>query len=144
MGTRFSVLMADDDLDDQVLMQHAFEENAIPAILNFVDDGVELLKYLHNKKEENNLPSIILLDMNMPRMGGKEALKLIKEDSTLKKIPVIIFSTSDQDMDIESSYELGASGYFTKPSGYLPLVALVKGLKTYWFESVKLPHLNKV
>ena len=100
-----------------------------------------MFEYLNEKMNNGRLPSIILLDLNMPRMGGKEALQKIKSDEVLKKIPVIIFSTSSLDTDIEHCYEYGASSYITKPSGYLHLVAIAKNLNKYWFESVNLPPI---
>src|SRR5580698_7443193 len=101
MNSGYVVLMADDDNEDKMLMKHAFEENQLPATLHFVEDGVQLLEYLKQQGNTGRLPSIILLDLNMPRMGGKEVLQKIKADDVLKKIPVIIFSTSNLDADIE-------------------------------------------
>ena len=141
MSSGYLVVMADDDNEDQLLMKHAFEENNLPATLHFVEDGVELFEYLEKQGPSGKLPSLILLDLNMPRMSGKEVLQKIKADAVLKKIPVIIFSTSSLDSDIEHCYEFGASSYITKPSGYSHLVTIAKNISNYWFESVDLPPI---
>ena len=142
MNGGYLILMADDDNEDKLLMKHAFEESKLSATLEFVEDGVELFEYLEKRLSTGRLPSIILLDLNMPRMGGKEVLQKIKAHNLLKKIPVIIFSTSSLGADIEHCYEIGASSYITKPSLYSHLVIIAKSISKYWFESVNLPLLS--
>jgi two-component system response regulator len=139
----FSVLMVDDDNDDKMLFKYAFEQSNFAADLKFVADGVELFEYLEKCIAQENkeiLPSIILLDLNMPRMDGKEALRLLKNNPEMRKIPVIIFSTSNSDKDIAGSYELGANSYVIKPSSLSKLIHFATCIKTYWMETVILPQ----
>ncbi len=145
MNSNFSVLVADDDHDDKMLLKLAFQENKLTDKLSFVDDGAALMQYLGEcgkGKENTQYPSIILLDLNMPRMDGREALQRIKADNALSKIPVIIFSTSNIEQDIENSYKLGANSYITKPSEFLQLVDIVHNIHSFWCEAVALPILS--
>ncbi|MGB0985821.1 MAG: response regulator [Pseudoalteromonas spongiae] len=141
---RINILMADDDEDDRLLTQDALEESRVINNLYFVNDGVELLAYLNNQapfedKQKYPRPNIILLDLNMPRMDGREALKLIKENAALRSIPVIILTTSKQEEDKLRGYDLGAASYITKPVTFEGLVELMKQLGKYWIEIVELP-----
>lgn len=137
------VLMADDDNDDCLLVKMAFEESGLDGELRFVEDGQALLDYLYREGEyaDSDLPrpSLILLDLNMPRKSGKEVLRAIKEDPLLRSIPVIILSTSDALEDIRSSYELGASSYISKPGNFHGLVEMMESIGRYWFSTVQLP-----
>jgi CheY-like chemotaxis protein len=138
------VLVADDDQEDCLLIQEAFKEGLLINGLRFVQDGEELLDYLHHQgKYQEPLssprPGIILLDLNMPRMDGREALKEIKADPDLKKIPVLVFTTSRDEEDIYRSYNLGANSFITKPVSFSGLIEAVKSLGKYWFEIVELP-----
>ena len=145
MRDSFSILVADDDHDDKMLLKLAFQENKLTHPLHFVDDGVALMDYLGDcgtGKPNAEYPSIILLDLNMPRMDGREALHRIKADSTLQKIPVIIFSTSSVEEDIEFSYGLGANSYITKPSEFLQLVEIVHNINAFWCDVVALPTIS--
>ncbi len=135
--------MADDDNDDKMLFKYAFEQGTNLSDLKFVSDGVELFEYLEKCLYQNNgglLPSIILLDLNMPRMDGKETLRLLKTNAELKKIPVIIFSTSNAERDVALSYELGANSYVIKPSSLSKLIHFAANIKNYWMETVLLPQ----
>ena len=141
---RINILMADDDEDDRLLTQDALEESRVINNLYFVNDGVELLAYLNNQapfedKQKYPRPNIILLDLNMPRMDGREALKLIKENAALRSIPVVILTTSKQEEDKLRGYDLGAASYITKPVTFEGLVELMKQLGKYWIEIVELP-----
>ncbi|MCF6458858.1 response regulator [Pseudoalteromonas sp. MMG024] len=141
---RINILMADDDEDDRLLTQDALEESRVINNLYFVNDGVELLAYLNNQapfedKQKYPRPNIILLDLNMPRMDGREALKLIKENAELRSIPVVILTTSKQEEDKLRGYDLGAASYITKPVTFEGLVELMKQLGKYWIEIVELP-----
>ncbi len=141
MDGLFQVLMADDDKDDRFLMRTAFKENGIPDSLMLFEDGVLLLNYLDEIGGNGSLlPSLILLDLNMPRLNGLEVLSRIKTNEVFRKIPVIIFSTSDRDIDVHKAYELGANSYIAKHADYEKLVELVKSLQMYWWQIVKLPH----
>lgn len=139
--------MADDDEDDRLLTQDALTESRVLNELHFVEDGVELLEYLERKgkfeqKDTSPRPGLILLDLNMPRMDGREALQAIKANPCLKGIPVVILTTSKQEEDMVKGYDLGAASYITKPVTFDGLVELMKALGKYWVEFVELPNTN--
>lgn len=139
-----TILIADDDADDRQLVAEAFEEAKILNGLRFVEDGVELLEYLqrrgkYKEPDSSPRPGLILLDLNMPRMDGREALGLIKADRNLRSIRVIIMTTSKAEQDIVQSYDLMASSYITKPVRFESLVDVVKTIGKYWLEIVELP-----
>ena len=139
-----TILMADDDEDDRLLTQDALAESRVLNELHFVEDGVELLEYLERKgkfvdKTTSPRPGLILLDLNMPRMDGREALEAIKANPNLKGIPVVILTTSKQEEDMVKGYNLGAASYITKPVTFDGLVDLMKTLGKYWVEFVELP-----
>ncbi len=139
-----TILMADDDEDDRLLTQDALAESRVLNELHFVEDGVELLEYLERKgkfedKSISPRPGLILLDLNMPRMDGREALQAIKAHPNLKGIPVVILTTSKQEEDMVKGYNLGAASYITKPVTFDGLVELMKTLGKYWVEFVELP-----
>jgi CheY-like chemotaxis protein len=131
-----TILMADDDLDDQLLVQDAFSEKCSCIQLNFVNNGNELLEYL---KEVVILPGLILLDINMPTMGGLEALKRIKSDPRLVNIPIIIFTTSGNKDVILESYCKGANSFIIKPESFGALVDIIDTVSKYWCNIVALP-----
>lgn len=137
--------MADDDEDDRLLTQDALTESRVLNELHFVENGVELLEYLERKgkfeqKDTSPRPGLILLDLNMPRMDGREALQAIKANPCLKGIPVVILTTSKQEEDMVKGYDLGAASYITKPVTFDGLVELMKALGKYWVEFVELPN----
>ncbi|MEI8704404.1 response regulator [Pseudoalteromonas sp. B62] len=139
-----TILMADDDEDDRLLTQDALAESRVLNELHFVEDGVELLEYLERRgkfedKAASPRPGLILLDLNMPRMDGREALEAIKSNPNLKGIPVVILTTSKQEEDMVKGYNLGAASYITKPVTFDGLVELMKTLGKYWVEFVELP-----
>ncbi|ALQ07321.1 MULTISPECIES: response regulator [Pseudoalteromonas] len=139
-----TILMADDDEDDRLLTQDALAESRVLNELHFVEDGVELLEYLERRgkfedKAVSPRPGLILLDLNMPRMDGREALEAIKSNPNLKGIPVVILTTSKQEEDMVKGYNLGAASYITKPVTFDGLVELMKTLGKYWVEFVELP-----
>lgn len=140
-----TILVCDDDEDDRMLTQKAIEGAHISNTLRFVEDGEELLDYLQQRGRyggETGLaprPGLILLDLNMPRMGGREALKLIKGDSTLSDIPIVVLSTSSNDEDVVRSYQLGVNSFITKPVTFTGLVEAMHVLGRYWLEIVELP-----
>ncbi|MGO2010394.1 MAG: response regulator [Pseudoalteromonas sp.] len=139
-----TILMADDDEDDRLLTQDALAESRVLNELHFVEDGVELLEYLERKgkfeeRDSSPRPGLILLDLNMPRMDGREALEAIKGNPNLKGIPVVILTTSKQEEDMVKGYNLGAASYITKPVTFDGLVDLMKTLGKYWVEFVELP-----
>ncbi len=136
--------MADDDADDRRLTKDALEESRLANDLRFVENGEELLAYLrHQDKyadaESSPRPGLILLDLNMPRMDGRTALKEIKADPELRQIPVTVLTTSKADEDIFRSYDLGVNSYIVKPVTFEALVDILQTLEKYWFEIVELP-----
>lgn len=138
------ILLADDDEDDCLLCKDAMEESRVRNDLRTVHDGVELLEYLRREGRfadptESPRPGVILLDLNMPRKGGREALEEIKADPELRRIPVVVMTTSKEEEDILRSYDLGASGFVTKPVTFEGLVEVMRGLGRYWIEIVELP-----
>lgn len=143
-GDPITILMADDDADDRRLTQEALEESRLANDLRFVENGEELLEYLRRKgkyadAEEAPRPGLILLDLNMPRMDGRTALKEIKADPDLRQIPVTVLTTSKADEDIYRSYDLGVNSYIVKPVTFEALVDILQTLEKYWFEIVELP-----
>jgi len=136
------ILMADDDDDDFLLTKKALAEGEILTKLIRVSDGEELVDYLQKRGEIGKSavrPSVILLDLNMPRKDGREALREIKDDPEIRDIPVVIFTTSKAEEDIYRTYQLGSNSFITKPVAYDDLVRVMKTLGIYWFETVKLP-----
>ena len=143
-GKRITILIADDDEDDRMMTREAFEEVKILNQLVFVKDGVELMDYLYRRGNfadggDHPRPGLILLDLNMPRMDGRDALRSIKNDENLRSIPVIVFTTSKAEEDIVRSYNLGVNCFITKPVTYTGLVKVVTQLNSFWFELVELP-----
>ncbi len=138
-----TILMADDDPDDRMLAEEALSENKLANDLHFVEDGVELMDYLHQRgkftAENAPEPGLILLDLNMPKKDGREALAEIKADPVLRRIPVIVLTTSKADEDIVRSYDLGVSSFITKPVTFEGLVDVTRAIGDYWFGIVVLP-----
>ena len=144
-GKMITILLADDDPDDRKLTQDAFVENRLVNVLHCVEDGEELMEYLRRQgryvdQKDAPLPGLILLDLNMPRKDGREALKEIKADPELRRIPIVVLTTSKAEEDILRSYDLGVNSYVTKPVTFKSLVELIKVLGQYWFEVVELPR----
>ena len=139
-----TILMADDDADDRMMTREAFEESRLVNDLRFVQDGEELLDYLQRRGKYADpalspRPGLILLDLNMPRKDGREALKEIKADPALKNIRVVILTTSKAEEDILRTYDLSATSYITKPVTFDALVEVIRALGKYWLEIVELP-----
>jgi CheY-like chemotaxis protein len=136
--------MADDDEDDRLLTQQALQEGRVLNSLYFVEDGEQLMDFLNHRGQFSDpasapRPGLILLDLNMPRKDGREALREIKADPTLRRIPVVVMTTSQAEEDIYRSYDLGANSFVTKPVTFDRLVELMKALGQYWVEFVELP-----
>lgn len=129
------IVFADDDADDRLLLQEAFEENNLTCILDFVEDGVELLEYL---EKNGAIPSLILLDINMPRKDGKQILQEIKTSAQWRHIPVVMFTTSKSPEDIRTCYELGANSFIVKPSSFENLLSVTDTIGKYWVDTVSL------
>jgi CheY-like chemotaxis protein len=138
------ILLADDDEEDRMLAADALEESRVVNDLRFVEDGDELLDYLYRRgrySEPDAAPSpgLILLDLNMPRKDGREALREIKADPDLRRIPIIVLTTSKAEEDIYRTYDLGANSFITKPVSFDGLVGVMRDIGRYWIEIVELP-----
>jgi CheY-like chemotaxis protein len=138
------ILYADDDPEDRMLAKDAWDESRLANELHFVEDGEDLMDYLHRRgrhedKRGTALPGMILLDLNMPRKDGREALAEIKADPRLRMIPIVILTTSKAEQDILSAYDLGVSSFIVKPVSFQGLVDITRTFSRYWFEIVELP-----
>ena len=143
-GNMITILIADDDPDDRELTRDALQECRLANDVHFVEDGEELMDYLkrrgqHKDRVNEPLPGLILLDLNMPRKDGREALKEIKAQPELRRIPIVVLTTSKADEDILRTYDLGVNSYVTKPVTFDSLVDTIKVIGRYWFEIVELP-----
>ena len=128
------ILVAEDDLDDKFLLETMFKETGQQASLEFVYNGYELLKTLDNIYASGNMnkfPDLILLDLNMPKMDGKEALKKIKDNNVYATIPVVVLSTATNEKEIKDCYELGADSYIVKPSSFNSFINIIESIKVY-------------
>ena len=136
--------MADDDADDRLLAKDALAECKLNNELHFVENGEELLDFLNRRGKYAGStlpkPGLILLDLNMPRKDGREALREIKQDPELRKIPVVVLTTSKADTDISKIYDLGANSFISKPVTFDSLVNVMKIISNYWLGIVELPH----
>jgi len=142
--TTVRILMADDDEDDCMLAREALAESRLVNELHIVQDGEELMDYLYHRgqyidKSNSPRPGLILLDLNMPKKDGREALREIKTDPDLKQIPVIVLTTSRAEEDIYRTYDLGANSFIIKPVTFASLVEVMRTIGKYWFEIVELP-----
>jgi two-component system response regulator len=139
-----TILLADDDEDDRLMTRDALRDARLHNPLRTVIDGVELMEYLrregrYSDPEESPRPGMILLDLNMPRMDGREALGAIKSDPEFRSIPVVVLTTSKAEEDVVRSYDLGVNSFITKPVTFLGLVEVMKVFSRYWLEIVDLP-----
>jgi CheY-like chemotaxis protein len=138
------ILIAEDDAEDRMLVKDALTESRLANNVHFVEDGEQLLDYLYNRgnyqdKTLHPAPGLILLDLNMPKMDGREALREIKKDPKLRSIPIVVLTTSQAEEDVLKTYDLGVSSFITKPVTFASLVEIMKILGKYWFEIVELP-----
>ncbi|GAA4313838.1 response regulator [Compostibacter hankyongensis] len=137
------ILIAEDDADDRFLLQSAFEEQGYKGEIQFVNNGVELLDHLSaildGKEEDRRFPGLILLDLNMPKKDGREALQEIKQHEVLRKIPVIVFTTASNGREVDRCYSIGANSYLVKPVSFEGLLKVVGALNDYWFRTVCIP-----
>jgi CheY-like chemotaxis protein len=137
------ILIVEDDDDDYFLLKEAMAEAHVTNPTQRVKDGEELVSFLFNNQKEKTRtfkPGLILLDLNLPRKGGREALGEIKSDAKLRKIPVIVFTTSNAKEDISQSYELGVNSFIQKPLRFEQMVEFFSVMGKYWFHFVELPH----
>jgi CheY-like chemotaxis protein len=138
------ILMADDDEDDRLMAKEAFAEVKLLNDFHTVEDGEELMDYLCRRGKYADprfspRPGIILLDLNMPKKDGRQALKEIKADPQLRHIPIVVLTTSKAEEDILRSYDLGVNSFIVKPVTFDQLIDIMKTLTKYWFEIVELP-----
>jgi len=144
-GEPITILMADDDADDRQMTREAFQQARVANDLRFVENGAELMDYLHhrNKFRDPALsppPGLLLLDLNMPLKDGREALREIKADPRLKGIRIVVMTTSAAEEDVCRSYQLGAESFITKPVSFAGLVDVIQAMGRYWLEIVELPR----
>lgn len=140
-----TVLCAEDDSEDRAMLKEALEKSLDGDEIYFVKDGDEMMDYLYRRGEYAEiagtpLPSFVLLDLNMPKKDGREALREIKADSNLRRIPIVVLTTSKTREDIIHCYDMGVSGFITKPPKFGLLVEMMKTLGKYWLETVELPR----
>ena len=140
------LLLAEDDSDDRLLIKDALEECQWRGELRCVENGEDLLDYLLHRGTYKDAaaprPGVILLDLNMPRKDGRQALREIRADASLRRLPVVVLTTSKADTDIDQLYELGANSFVTKPVQFDALVSVIRMLSQYWFKTVQLPALR--
>jgi CheY-like chemotaxis protein len=142
----FTILLADDDEEDCELARDALQNSRLANEMKFVSDGQDLLDYLRREGRwadpsmDAPRPGIILLDLNMPKKDGREALAEIKADESLRRIPIVVLTTSNDDADVLSCYDLGVSSFITKPVTFGGLVEVMKTWTQYWFEIVQVPN----
>ncbi len=142
----FTILLADDDEEDRELARDALQDAHLANEMKFAVDGQDLLDYLRHAGRwadpaaDARRPGIILLDLNMPRKDGREALAEIKADASLRRIPIVVLTTSNDEADVLRTYDLGVSSFITKPVTFAGLVEVMRGWTQYWFEIVELPN----
>jgi len=135
------ILLVEDNLGDILLAQEAFKEGEVSITLHVVRDGEEAISFLKKEDSYSDVPrpDLILLDLNLPKKDGSEVLIEVKTDPDLKRIPVIVLTTSEADEDILKAYDLNANSYLAKPVDIDDFIAVVQGLEQFWFTLVKLP-----
>jgi CheY-like chemotaxis protein len=145
-GKPMTILLADDDEEDRELAREALQDSKLANEMRFVVDGQDLMDYLRREGRyadpsfDAPRPGIILLDLNMPKKDGREALAEIKADPSLRRIPVVVLTTSNDEQDVLRSYDLGVSSFITKPVTFAGLVEAMQTWTRYWFELVELPQ----
>lgn len=143
-----AILVADDDADDRTMIEDAMRESRLNNAIQFVADGEELIEYLLGRgkfadREKFPFPGLLLLDLNMPKKDGREALREIKNDPGLRALPVVVLTTSKAEEDIYRTYNMGVNSFITKPVTFDALVAMVRDLGRYWLEIVELPAIKR-
>ena len=141
---KFFILIAEDDADDRFLLQTVFKEKGYQDRIEFVENGVELMKYLDSikdkKQRSQHYPGFILLDLNMPKKDGREALREIKQHPIFKSIPIIVFTTTKNDNEVKRCYDLGANTYVVKPVTFDALSKVIEEIRQYWFNTAAIPN----
>lgn len=145
MSKPVTIVIAEDDADDRMLIADAFAESKLPNPIHFVEHGEELLQYLRREGKYAEMlagaanPGLILLDLNMPRMDGRTALAAIKADTKLRRIPIVVMTTSREQEDVFRTYDLGVNSFISKPVTYEALLDIVRTVGNYWINMVRLP-----
>lgn len=139
------ILMAEDDPEDRFLVSRAMQKISSVHQLHMAEDGDDLLDYLRGKdhyadRAKYPLPSLILLDLNMPRMDGRTVLEVLRQEPELQSIPVVVLTTSESEEDVDQCYQLGANSYLCKPAEFPELMSQLQALTHYWFDTVELPR----
>ena len=142
-----AILVAEDNKYDRMILEEAFKELDLNITLSFVSHGEELMDYLLGRNAYADIsadprPSLVLMDLNMPRMNGNEALKRIRADATLRKLPVMVLSTSDNPKQIAQAYDNGANAFMTKPGHFDDMVKMLRSFGSFWLTEAKLPQVN--
>jgi len=142
--TQIRIHMCDDDPDDQLLVSDALEEARLGNPIDFTTNGKELLQYLNREDKYSHLidqplPGLILLDLNMPVMDGREVLSKLKQHDKFRSIPIIILTTSKAEADIARTYDMGVNSFIMKPVSFDSLVEMIRSVTDYWFHLVSLP-----
>ncbi len=128
------ILIAEDDSDDRFLLKCAFEENGFNDRLQFLGNGVEVLEFLNSLPDKKAHPNFILLDLNMPKKDGREVLRELKQNEVFKHIPIIIFSTTNNEQEMRRCYDMGANSYITKPNSFDSLLKTIAAIRSYWVQ----------
>jgi len=140
-GEPVEILLAEDNPGDVTLTKKALEQGNIINNLHVVNDGVEAMRFLRQEDEyeEKSRPDLVLLDLNMPKMDGREVLESIKTDDDLKRIPIVVMTSSEAEEDIVQSYDRHANAYLTKPIDYDGFLDIVRSIEEFWLTVVKMP-----
>lgn len=138
-GSRFKILLVEDDPADAGLVRIALRDTKIVCDVVHARDGVEAMEILRADQKNGAPPDLVLLDLNMPRMDGRQVLQAMRADAGLRTIPVVVLTTSDADRDVAASYALGANSFVTKPMDVDEFCAVMRGIENYWFSVVRLP-----
>ena len=139
MTDQTMILFVDDDEEDHFIMLQYFKEVGKDQHVKFIRNGQEAIDFLERISDDSVLPRLIVLDLNMPKKDEREALKELKQHPIFKKIPVIVFTTTKNEIEIKRCYELGANSYVVKPLTFDELLMVVENIRSYWFQTASIP-----
>lgn len=139
MARPLTLLVAEDDPDDRLLVEEAMDEAGFASPVTWVEDGAQLLEYIAAAPDQHPLPALVVVDLNMPRMDGREALAKMKADPRIRSIPIVVLTTSRDPEDVRLAYQLGVNSYIAKPSEFRELVRVMRSLSRFWLEAACLP-----
>lgn len=140
MSQAVHIMLVEDNVSDQVVIERALEDGEIKGQLSVFSNGQEALDFLHSNEAKQNMPNLILMDINMPILNGKQTLQAIRAHDDLKHLPIVMLTTSSRDKDVIESYRLGVNAYLTKPVSNVDLVNTIRQLEKFWFDLVVLPN----